>query len=296
MKTIGFLLLLNGIGYAIWHFSASAGSKWMLGACGLAVLAGLYLMGEGKSKELSLSGVGSIRETAEADAREIAQLKNRVEAQSATVDLVAKSAKEAQQLTGELKKKSDEFDEQLKKANEALEKANKDTTELKEVLAFTSVVVGAQSDSRIAFDQLAKWSADPNFRFRHEARQAWAIAGQPHAKSAMYMSSFEIPWAAGFDPKALTLDQIQNLYANRPVDWRPALLEFIWKRDDIPRRVRMAHMVEVQASDSSLAAVAYAGRFFIQGAEQLDPAVKFEPLNVEKIADWWRDNQEKFKD
>lgn len=96
MKLIGILLVLNSVAVSSWWITAHGTHKGaVLTLCSLAVFAGLALVVSDRITELSMKGVGTIKAAAEqasADANEISALKNRVEAQSATVDLIAKDS------------------------------------------------------------------------------------------------------------------------------------------------------------------------------------------------------------
>ena len=64
------------------------------------------------------------------------------------------------------------------------------------------------------------------------------------------------------------------------------MLEFAWKRDDIPKIDRMDFMMQVMEKDTSLTAVEYAGRYFTQSA-----GLKIKPMALEYLKDWWDTNR-----
>lgn len=96
MKLIGMLIVLNSIVVSSWWITAHGTNNGaVLTLCSLAVFAGLALVVSDRITELSMKGVGTIKAAAEkasADASEISALKSRIEAQSATVDLIAKDS------------------------------------------------------------------------------------------------------------------------------------------------------------------------------------------------------------
>lgn len=89
--------------------------------CGL-----FFLMSEGAT-EISITGVGTIKaavEQATVDAKQITEIKTRIEGQSATIDAVAKEAKDAKTLSERLEQKNKEAEEKLKTIDNTLEKAS----------------------------------------------------------------------------------------------------------------------------------------------------------------------------
>lgn len=132
-----------------------------------------------------------------------------------------------------------------------------------------------------AFDLLEKWAGDPAFKFRSEAGAAWTAVLDEHAKS-FYMSGFTVPWKQGIDPAKLTLADLRSQFSGAPTYLKPALIEYVWKREDIAKGQRMAFLADVVAKDGSLNAVEYAGRFL---SEALD--AKLKPLAVRALLQAW---------
>ena len=106
----------------------------------------------------------------------------------------------------------------------------------------------------------------------------------------MYGSDMRYPWAAGIDPKTLTVQQIKAMYPTIPFYLKPAFLEYFWRRDDIPKLVRLDFLVGVMKADQSLSAVEYAGRYFAAGTSQ-----QVDPVAVDYILDWWKDHRKEFE-
>jgi hypothetical protein len=289
MKLAGFLLIVNALAVTGWHVATSSGNKWLVAVCGLAVFAGLALSFQDRITELSIKGVGSLKAaTAQAATRleEIEQIRTRVEAQSATIDLVARDAKEARQLTEDIKRKSEDVENKVKQIDSALEKASSQTNELSSLLDFTNTVVAAQNDDRRAFDRLKSWSESGEYQYSKEAAQAYQKVMDDHSKP-WTIGGFKVPWKEGFDPSKLSIDSLAAQYAAAPPQLRPALLEYVWGRSDISKKSRMGFMMDVMRTDSSLAAVEFAGRYFTSGAD-----LKIKPLAVDYLYEWWQKNRD----
>ena len=71
---------------------------------------------------------------------------------------------------------------------------------------------------------------------------------------------------------------------------RRALLEYIYKRNDIPKKDRLDFFVDVMSSDNHLMVCEYAGRYF-NGLTRL----KIKPLASDYLIKWWADNKDKFE-
>lgn len=117
MKLVGILLVLNSIVVSSWWITTHGTHKGtVVSLCFLAVFAGLALTLSERITELSMKGVGTIKaaaESAQTDAEEIAAIRKRVEAQAATMDLVAKESAEAKQLLAGLTEQNKIADEKI---------------------------------------------------------------------------------------------------------------------------------------------------------------------------------------
>lgn len=180
---------------------------------------------------------------------------------------------------------------QQKDASNALEIAESDANainRIKHEMVYHSTVLKAQGDDRQAFDRLREWSKDESYSFRLQAEQAWKRVLDDHAQP-MYKSNFTVPWKEGVDPSSLTLSQLVSQYWIEPVQGKPALLEYIWRREDIAKDERLGFLADVLRRDTSLKACEYAGRYFTKGA-----GLKIKPLAIDYLVDWWEKNKDQF--
>jgi len=109
---------------------------------------------------------------------------------------------------------------------------------------YTKTVVAAQNDDRKAFDKLKQWSEDNTHPFSKEAGKAWTAIFESHYR-VFRVGGFSIPWNKGLDPSTLSLSQLQAQYRSAPSQLKPALLEYIWKRSDVPQIDRLDFMMKV---------------------------------------------------
>jgi hypothetical protein len=293
MKLVGLLIIANALALTGWHVANATGSKWTISVCLIAVFAGLALTFQDRITELTIKGVGTLKAaTKEAELKlgAIEAIKARVEAQSATIDLIAKDAKDARQLTEEIRAKSDEVEKKVKEVDGAVSRANENTKELSSVLEFTNTIVAAQNDDRKAFDKLKVWADTASFRYAKEALQAYIKVMDDHSQG-IFSAGFTVPWRDGFDPAKLDLPALTAEYAGAPSQLKPALLEYIWKRSDLKKASRMEFLIEVIRSDASMKAVEYAGRYFTEGA-----ALKIKPVAIDYLSQWWSEHRNEIKD
>jgi hypothetical protein len=235
--------------------------------------------------EITLRGVGTIKAAAEratSDAQAIAELRDRIESQGATVDLVAKEASHAHELVRDLEDRTNEAEHQQEKLADTVEKARSKLSEINNIVLFTHTAVAAQNDDRRAFDQLGRWATDTNFPMRAEAEGAYRTIMDQHSQP-FYTTGFKVPWREGFDPNSLGMPELKRQYAGAP-DWlKPALIEYIWKREDLDRDSQLAFLAEVVRSDGSLKAVEYAGRYLTRAIGKA-----LNPLATDAILEAWQ--------
>lgn len=293
MKLIGILLVINALVVTAWQVANNGGGKFVIAVCMIAVFTGLVLTFQDRITELTIKGVGTLKaatEEAEIKLGAIERIKARIESQSATIDLVAKDARDARQLTDEIKTKSEEVERKVVALDNTLERANKNTKELSAVLEFTNTVVAAQSDDRNAFDKLATWAGDPSFHYAKEAGQAYVKIMDDHS-SGMYSTGFTVPWNEGVDPSKFDIQALKAVYVVSADQMKPALIEYVWSRNDWKKQSRLDFLMDIIRRDSSLKAVEYAGRYFTIGTN-----LKIKPVAIDYLSKWWTDHRDDFKD
>lgn len=278
-QLIGLLLIINSIVICGWLvLSAKTPFTPTISITLLAIFAGGFLFLSERVTEFTVKGAGTIKAAANrasADADEVAKIRARVEAQSATVDLVAKNATEAKQISEEIKKQT----------NLAEEKLN----ELQAYTVFNSTVLAAQGDNREAFDSLKKWLEDKKFPFQKSAQQAFQAILDAHA-SPIVIGVGNVPWKEGFNDKTLTLEQVIREHQNVPDFIRPTFIEYIWKREDFKKNEKLEYFYHCLKETKSLKEVEAIGRIFASESK-----LKIKPLAYWIFMDWWEKNRDSYK-
>lgn len=280
MKVVGVALILGSVGFAFrWVTTHGTYVVAVIGVTSVAVLAGTAILIQDRITELTIKGVGTIKAAsaqAESDAKTITDIKEKMEHQSATVNLVASEAARAKELS--------------QQAAATTEEAKATLEELKSITDFMALIVAAQTDDRTAFDKLEEIANDSGNKFSSKAIQAWGKILEEHAQP-MYSSGFSVPWKEGLDPAKLSFNDLKREFESASPAFKRGLLEYIWKREDISKFDRLEFMMEVMKKNPSLAVVEYAGRYFTEGTGQ-----KIKPLAVRHLSEWWDKHRGEFKD
>jgi hypothetical protein len=256
----------------------------------VVLLAGLALALSDRAIELTIEKVGSIKaaaKQAETKLEEIVEIKKRIDAQAATIDLVAKEATTAKALSEELKQKTEKADEKLRQIDGALEKATVALNTLNQFTAFHTLAMSAQTGNRGAFDEIRKTADDSKSPFRDMALQVFREIMNKN-QPAFYMRPGHPTWKEGVDPKQFTLDRLRTEYQNAPALLRPALLTYIRDRHDFAKSDRMQFCIDVLRDEKvDLNLVSLAGRYFAELSENM-----LMPLAIPEHLVWWEKNKE----
>jgi hypothetical protein len=118
LQLVGILIIVNSLTSAAWFMAYSKSQS--LGVSTLvcfAIVVGLALVFNERASEISFGKIASIKTAAQqatTDAQEIASIRQRVEAQASTLDLVAKASADSKQLLDQLREENIKADEKLK--------------------------------------------------------------------------------------------------------------------------------------------------------------------------------------
>lgn len=274
---LGFLLIGNALTVVAWWLLANKPNPALaVLVAALAIFIGVVFIFNERISEITIARVGSIKTAAiqaTGDAAEIAAIKRRIEAQAATVDLVAGKATEAERLSRELEA--------------TLGKAQETVGRLEALASFTNTVVAAQNDDRKAFDQLETWGLDSTFPYQKSAAQAFETIFNDSAHPLAV--HYDVPWKAGIDPSKQTFQELKDIFEQaHHKEVKYSLLQYIQSRNDIALKDRLDFFASVMRTSESLSTVEIAGRCFTQLTKQ-----KIKPLAVRFLLKWWSENQDK---
>jgi hypothetical protein len=253
-------------------------------------LFGAFLILEEQATELTIKGIGTIKDAAEqanVNAKAIADLKNRAEAHTATIDRIATEAAEAKQLLNDLNINHQVATNNLSRLDRSIANSSLAVRNLQLLTELSSTILLAKNDSRQAYEQLLIWSEDSSFRFQKEASQA-ATSLMNHHNPRLVRSGFGMTWNEDVDPQVLSIDELWVAFSDIDPYQRIAILEFVWEeRTDIPLIDRLQFLVDVLRRDESLLVTEYAGRYFNEGTND-----GFRPIDIDAHLKWWEENQD----
>jgi hypothetical protein len=292
MTIIGLLIIISAVLLTSWWVCSDHKHKrWAVTACILALFAGTFIMLQDRAIEITIKYVGTIKAAAKqatTDAAAIADVKKRVKAQGATVDLVAKSAQEAKALVAELEKKNKSTGEKLLRLDNTMNEAAEALQSIEQTTEFTTTLLAAQNDNWEAFSQLLAWSKDKSYPLRQTAGSAYVKVRISYAGRITEPGYLNINWADGVDPATLPLAGLEKAYTTLNPRYHPHLVNVVWKRADLPKKRRMEFLVRVLQSSKSVCARHFAGKFFVSGTG--DSKLKWQPFKIEPLLKWWTTN------
>jgi hypothetical protein len=292
-KIIGILLVLFVAGFSLWLLvrkdtkeppKGGRGSLWFLGFLGVALIMQDRII----KLTTPIGTLETVTAKAQADAGDIAGLKTQAEQQTATINLVASDAAKAQAVSANAAAQLTEAQKKLTSLNAAATAVQATLDKVKQDEDFMMTVLAAESDSRESFDNLKKIADDKSNRFSDMAGKTWHTIFEAHSLG-FFQSGFTVPWLPNVDPSKLSLGELEQAYQLAETIIKPGILEYIWRRNDIPKLDRLDFMMKVMKTDASLSAVEYAGRYFTEGTGQ-----KIKPVAVQFLAPWWDEHRQEY--
>lgn len=190
LQIIGLIIIVTPISITIWCFiRLKPYAKSMLYVCLISVFIGLPLIIINRITEITVGHVGTIKTATKQvtlDAEEVSKLRKRIEAQSATIDLVAQNSTDAKKLSTEAKSLYEEIsnknilaDKELKNISNKIlplelkakslstliRKIRKELLPLQEILKIQQLTTAAKAGSRKDYEELNKISTkDPRIQ------------------------------------------------------------------------------------------------------------------------------------
>lgn len=293
MKLIGILLIFNTLILTIWWVCTDHSYKtWAFFVSLVAIFVGVYFTLQDRAIEITIKNVGTIKAAAEqaiVDAQAVADLRNRIESQSATVDLVAESATKAHKLIEELSKKNSTAEGKIDELESAGLVIHKTLADLQETAKFFSLVVAAQNDDRAAFDELVLWVNNKASPFWQHAADA-LVRIRTDFGGVIERGHMNVQWPEGTNPKQLSLVRLQQVYKNSVRIYKADIVQTVWRSDVIDKKDKMAFFVNILRNDESLGATFAAGKYFVNAVS--DPDLTWSPFSIKPLLDWWDSNKD----
>jgi hypothetical protein len=300
MQIVGLLIIVIAILIIIWWARSDRRRKRWVVAVSFMLFAGVVIMLQDRIVEISLpKGFGTIKAAARqatADAEAIANLKKRVEDQSATVDSVANSAREARKLGDELSERIKTTDTKLTQVDQATRNAQAALEKMEQISAFATVLLAAQNDDWQAFNQLLNWVDDQNFPLHEVAASGYVAISSSHT-SWLEPGYLKMQWGPGVDPSHLSLSELGKIYSSHRPVYHADIVLTVWNRSDIPKKERMEFLVQVLKTSNSVTAKYFAAKLFVEATDDKDLELKLHkvPFRLEPLLEWWESHKNSIK-
>jgi hypothetical protein len=287
MAIIGVAIIIASLAIAVWRNEPSA-----YAFCALGVLAGFGLVFNERVVKLTLPAIGSIDTAvtkASTDASDIAAIKTRVEAQSATIDLVAKKASDAKSLADSLAVKNDQADQTLKDIEQALASAKVATDEIKLTSEFSLLVAKASSDDRHAFDSLIQLVNSRKQPLADIALKTLVRISTDPIATGKLREGVDLK-ALGIDTSVATTNDFWSLLDNLPAVRRPDVLWAFWGEPRFTKYQKLDFLCRRLATEDSLASLGVICDLINKEAH-----IDITVLGYAKYWAWWENNRDKYK-
>ena len=291
MLIVGMLLIFSALFLTTWWVCTEhPHKKWAISSGLIAIFVGVYFTVQDRAIEITIGQVGTIKAAAKqatVDAQAVADLRKRIEAQSATVDLVAQSAIKAHNLIEDLSQKNREAETEIGELEIASSAIQETIAELQKTAEFMSLVAAAQNDDRTAFDKLVEWTTKKESPYWQHAADA-VVRIRTEFGGPIIRGHMNVPWAKGTDPTQLSLTRLRQEYRGAIRIYKADIVETVWKSNMIDKRDKMGFYIDVLRNDDSLGATFLAGKYFVQTASDAD--LKWSPFSTKPLLDWWAVN------
>jgi hypothetical protein len=292
LQIIGVLIIVNALVIACYVYPKYP-TKATITLAALAIATGYLLLIADRITEAKLPFLGTFKAKAEqalVDADTVTKLRERVEAQAATVDLVAKQATDAKKLSEEAGKRIEAADSKLSELDKTIDAGKQAQQRLEALTDFQSTVLAAQNDSRSAYMRLWELANTPHYQYSQFAAQAYQTIMDAHTSPMRTM--YDIT-SMGISPDPTKFDKsgIVQVFRGTPDPTiRIALLQYLRKRDDLTKSERMAIFILTLQNDPSVNVAAEAGTEFAT-----DSGDHLKSLAIPQHVQWWELHHDEIK-
>lgn len=231
----------------------------VLTMCFLAVFTGIFLILQERVTELTVKGIGTIKaaaKQADIDAKAISDIKNRIEGQSATVDLIAKDAADS-----------------------------------REEINFNLLLTKASNDNRFAFDELYKIAKTEGHRLQETARQTVEQIIVDLQIVVTYRDFLDLKKKYDLNSSEASLDDLYKVFEQGPLYDKIDVLVIVYWEKRFLKNKRLEMLYEVISKTPSIRILSSACELMDKEAKLGKDYI----LDYAQYAKWWEENREKYK-
>lgn len=296
-EIVGVLLPFSGC-IAAWDLirRPRSSGKRTAGAISLAlvcIFGGGVLLLQDRITSLSVFHLGSIEANArkaETDARAISELRDRVEGQSATVDLVAKNGAEVRRGLDQLVLKTDDAISRVQSLDVSATHLEDRVNALRDEVDFSMTLARGSRDDRASFDKLLSIANSPNSPHQ---QVAWGVLKSIVTDPFLGGLGAKIEWGKlGVDPDVGTLPQLTRLLSEKlgPLEL-PNTVNGIWDIQRFSKHERLAFLAAVIRESPSIAAL-HRACMLMNTEAKLNKNI----LAYKEYLQWWDENSSQFEE
>ena len=293
-QVIGIFLILLSIGILIYWLATGKRSKPLLKfVCAFIAIVGFLLILKDKLVEVTFKDWLSIRTSvseATSDAKTIAAIKQQVENERATIDLVATDAQTAKNLSEDASNKVVLADQKLKDLDAALQRANDSINKLDAATDFSLIVSKAQNDDRLAFNQLMQIANATNSLFAPAAISILnTIVAEVQGEVIIDYTSLTVNWDLyGINPDTDSLQKLEEAYSTHPNSriLRFNIVKKIFESNRFSELARYDFLAKVIQSENSLKIVQLAINLMTPKSN-----IRANFLVTDLYLQWWSKNR-----
>ena len=262
--------------------------------CVFIAIMGFLLILKDKLVEVTFKDWLSIKTSAaeaSADAKTIASIKQQVENQRATIDLIATEAQTAKNLSEEASNKIALAEQKLKDLDDAIQKANGSLKKLDAAAEFTLLVTKAESGNRSAFFKLIQMLTTSPTEAKGIPEICNAIISKICAETMLNQLLPPVWDIYGIDPQKSTIQQFKDYYSTmRTPMGRFNAIKQVFNDNRFSELERFDFVALAMQQDDDLGVLQ-------EACQLMDTKRKSKQVfvHVDDYLSWYRDNRAGFK-
>lgn len=152
----------------------------------------------------------------------------------------------------------------------------------------SDTIIRAENDDRHAFEKLRSRINDKNDPLMQTAANAYSRILGKYVTGLMPPPN-TIVWPRGVDPTKLPLSQFRKELQDASPVFRADIVQRVSRLANTSRHDKMAFFVEILKNDKSLDATYYAGKQFVEWAN--DTELTWAPFNEAPLLQWWESHE-----
>lgn len=161
------------------------------------------------------------------------------------------------------------------------------------VAELSATILRAENDDRRACEKLLSRINDKSDPLMQTAANAYNRILAMYAKGILPSANSKV-WPQNVDPTRLPLAHFRKEYHAASPIFRADIVQRVFQLTSTRRHDKMAFFAEILKDDVSLDATYYAGRFFVELAN--DPGLQWSAFTLAPLLEWWKLHEDQITD